>query len=74
MSLSDASQQSLLQKLDQYHQRSLGAEEAKSDSKLVLSRILECGRYSSEESVTNVVDEYVGGRPLAYITGKSASQ
>lgn len=44
------------------------AEEG-SETELVLKHILESGKFSTEEDVHKAVDEYVGGKPLAYITG-----
>lgn len=63
----------LLQKLDAYHPHqpaSTSDTEDESDSKLVLRRIVECGRYESDEEIEKAVEEYVGGKPLAYITGE----
>lgn len=41
-----------------------------SDAELALRLILESGRYSSDEAVEGAVNEYIGGKPLAYITSK----
>lgn len=45
-------------------------ESAASNSELVLRLILQSGRFESEEAVSAAVDEYIGGKPLAYITGQ----
>jgi hypothetical protein len=69
-SLSIEPKDKLLAKLDAYHPSTeQGGEE--SDSMLVLRRIVGCGRYTSDGEVEGAVEEYVGGKPLAYITGES---
>lgn len=42
------------------------------DSEAVLRHILDSRRCSSAEEVGGMVDEYVAGKPLAYITGQSS--
>lgn len=45
-----------------------------SKSQLVLRHVLESGKFSTEKEVEDALNEYMKGRPLAYITGMCGSQ
>lgn len=69
-SMSDDKRQTLLQRLDAHHHPSAStANDNETDADLVLRRIVESGRYTTENEIEGAVGEYIGGKPLAYITG-----
>ena len=45
-------------------------DEAASNSELVLRLVLQSGKFENEKDVSAAVDEYIAGKPLAYITGE----
>lgn len=58
---------SLLEKLEPHLSSTTG--QSANDAELILRLISESGLYSSDdEQVEGAVDEYINGKPLAYIT------
>lgn len=45
-------------------------DETASNSELVLRLVLQSGKFENEKDVSAAVDEYIAGKPLAYITGE----
>jgi hypothetical protein len=80
-SMSTSLRSDLLEKLSAYQAASTssaGAARSKSsdeesDAELAFRLIIESGRYASDEAVEGAVDEYIGGKPLAYITSRPFS-
>jgi hypothetical protein len=80
LSISDHLRQELTDKLENYRHLSDDTPDQgttnghdSTDSEQVLSAILKSDKIASEEQVGQAVDEYIGGKPLAYITGENRS-
>lgn len=80
LSISDHLRQELTDKLEKYRHLSDDTPDQgttnghdSTDSEQVLSVILKSDKIGSEEQVGQAVDEYIGGKPLAYITGEDRS-
>jgi hypothetical protein len=66
---------SLIDKLDRYRHLSEATPDRgttnghdSTDSEQVLDAVLNSDKINSERAVREAVDEYIGGKPLAYIT------
>lgn len=75
VSITDDLHTRLLKQLDEHHGKDEQHQDSQGDSEsqMVLRHVLESGRFSDEKEVQQAIDEYLTGKPLAYITGESAS-
>ena len=79
--ISDELRHELIDKLERYRHLSDDTPDQgttnghdSTDSEQVLSAVLKSNKIGSEEQVRQAVDEYIGGKPLAYITGENRSR
>jgi hypothetical protein len=77
LSISTSLRSALLTKLDAYRAQSTSTPDqgttnghGSTDSEQVLTAVLSSSKTESEDQVEKAVDEYIGGKPLAYITGE----